>query len=170
MKRFILLGIILIGALLSWLQNNPSDQVPSPPSSLQEYPVLHIIDGDTIVIKTTTGEDKVRFIGIDAPETNVTNGAVECYGLEATEYLRYELEKETVTLEIDPSQGERDTYGRLLAYVFLNGTNINQALVLGGYAREFTYDEPYKYRKEFKEAEVQAKEAQKGIWAPSCNS
>jgi micrococcal nuclease len=169
MKRIISLIIVLIGALIGLHETKQQKPETSTTTPLT-YPVLHIIDGDTIVVKTPTGEDKVRLIGIDAPETNATNGAVECFGLEATEFLRYELEKETVTLELDSTQDERDTYGRLLAYVFLNGTNVNQLLLEGGYAREFTFNKAYHYRDSFKQSEVTAKEAKKGMWSSSCDS
>ena len=65
-----------------------------------------------------------------------------------------------------PVQGERDKYGRLLAYLFLpDGTNINLAMIAGGYAHEYTYNLPYKYQTQFKAAEKTAREAKLGLWA-----
>jgi micrococcal nuclease len=172
MKQVLFLAIIFLGIAWNMLQNIQTTTPPdeTTPSVVETYEIVSIIDGDTILVRTATGEERVRLIGIDAPETNVTNNAVECFGLEATQYLKDELANETVTLELDPSQDERDTYGRLLAYVFLNGNNINQALVSGGYAKEFTFNTPYRYQKEFREAETAAKQAQKGVWSPACTS
>jgi micrococcal nuclease len=82
------------------------------------------------------------------------------------------LAGQRVMLEKDPSQGERDKYGRVLAYVFrADGLFVNEYLVAQGYAHEYTYDAPYKYQARFKAAQAQAREEGRGLWAPdACES
>ncbi|MDR0608195.1 MAG: thermonuclease family protein [Candidatus Peribacteria bacterium] len=104
-------------------------------------------------------------IGIDAPESNTARyGYTECYGKEAKEYLEKLLTRaNTVQIEMDASQGATDKYGRLLGYVFYDDENINKKMITEGYAREYTYDGEYKYKKEFDEAEKYARKRVNGL-------
>jgi micrococcal nuclease len=78
------------------------------------------------------------------------------------------LENNFVTLESDETQGEKDKYGRLLRYVFLpDGTNFNLFMIEEGYAHEYTYSTRYKYQDEFRQAEVNARNNNKGLWSPT---
>jgi micrococcal nuclease len=75
--------------------------------------------------------------------------------------------KETVFLEADPSQGERDSFDRLLRYVFLeDGESFNERMFAEGYAHEYTFDLPYTYQAEYREAEQTARQQQRGLWHP----
>lgn len=130
------------------------------------YSISRIIDGDTIKIKTGGQNETVRLIGLDTPETVDPRRPVECFGKEASEKAKSILSGEKVRIETDPSQGLRDKYGRLLAYVFLSdGTLFNKMMIEEGYGHEYTYHLPYKYQKEFKAAEQTARELKKGLWA-----
>lgn len=136
------------------------------------YKVEGVIDGDTI--KLTIGEtiETVRLIGVDTPETVHPSQPVECFGKEASKKTGELLSGTMVIIEKDLSQNERDKYGRLLAYVFLpDGTNLNQKLIADGYAYEYTYNLPYKYQSEFKQAETDARNSKRGLWAEGvCNA
>ena len=91
---------------------------------------------------------------------------MECFGKEAADKAKEILERKRVRLENDPTQGERDKYDRLLRYIFLeDGTNFNKMMISEGYAFEYTYDFSYKYQKEFKDAEKEAQDKKKGLWA-----
>ena len=69
-------------------------------------------------------------------------------------------------MESDPTQGDKDKYNRLLRYIFLeDGTNFSKLMISDGYAREYTYQVPYRYMEEFKETEKEAREAKRGLWA-----
>ena len=69
-------------------------------------------------------------------------------------------------LKSDSTQANRDKYGRLLRYVYLgDGTLINQVMIEKGYAYEYTYNLPYKFQKEFKQAEAYARSQKLGLWA-----
>jgi micrococcal nuclease len=76
-----------------------------------------------------------------------------------------------VYLEFDDTQGTRDTYGRLLAYVYLeDGQMLNRKMIADGYAYEYTYRFPYKYQKEFRELVGFAQRNARGLWSPTtCN-
>ena len=123
-----------------------------------------VIDGDTIQLDT--GE-KVRYIGINAPETVHPSKPVECFGKEASDKNKELLEGKEIRLEKDIS--DTDKYGRLLRYVFVaeNDTEIfiNDYLVRNGFANSFSYPPDIKHQKKFQEAEIEARENKRGLWA-----
>ena len=76
------------------------------------------------------------------------------------------LDGKQVRLEPDVSQGDRDKYNRLLRYVYLeDATLVNKLLIQEGYAHEYTYRIPYTYQVEFEDAERDAREQKRGLWA-----
>ena len=144
----------------------------SPVSPAQKtYDVMRVVDGDTIDVSIDGEIERIRLIGINTPETVDPRKIVECFGVEASNKAKTLLTGKKMSLENDSSQGERDKYNRLLRYVFLeDGTNFNLLMVQEGYAYEYTYDLPYKYQTEFKNAQKQAEENKAGLWSPSaCN-
>ena len=131
------------------------------------YQVLKVVDGDTIHISYNGKDEKVRFVGLDTPETKDPRKPIQCFGREATAKMTELAENKKVRLEFDKTQGERDKYGRLLAFVY-NEDNKNLAyeMIRQGYGNEYTYNSnPYKYQSEFKEAAHKAREENKGLWA-----
>lgn len=127
------------------------------------YVVTKVIDGDTIEINNSL---KLRFIGVDTPETVDPTKSVQCFGAEASNIAKEKLLNQTVTLESDETQGDKDKYDRLLRYVILgDGTNFNKWLIENGYGHEYTYNKAYKYQKEFKTAEKEAMDSSLGLWA-----
>jgi len=152
----------------------PSQAPPTPaskPRSLEgPYKVARVVDGDTIRVIINGKEETVRLIGIDTPETVDPRKPVECFGREASAAAKRMLEGKSIYLEEDPTQSERDRYGRLLAYVWVDHTLFNLWMIRQGYAHEYTYDEPYKYRDEFRAAERYARTHDVGLWSPrTCN-
>lgn len=128
-------------------------------TSAQLVKVKRVIDGDTIEI--VTGQ-KIRYIGIDAPELHDPRKKVECFAREAFEKNKQLVEGKTVKVEKDVS--EVDRYGRLLRYVFLDNLFINQYLIAQGYAFASTFPPDVKYANIFKEAQKQAQEKNLGLW------
>lgn len=130
------------------------------------YRVLRVVDGDTIKVDLNGATETVRLIGIDAPETVHPTKPVQCFGPEATAEIRRLLVGGSVRLEEDASQGERDKYGRLLAYVFLpDGTDVDGLMVWEGFAREYTYNLPYKYQTKYRAAQTSARSEGRGLWS-----
>lgn len=129
--------------------------------------VTAVVDGDTLEVLGPDGEARVRLIGINTPETVDPRRPVECFGKEASAYAKTLLTDQEVRLEPDPTQDDRDRYGRLLRYVFLpDGRFVNLLMVAEGYAYEYTYGTAYRYQKEFREAQRQAQDADRGLWSP----
>lgn len=128
--------------------------------------VTRVVDGDTIVVLVNGVSEKVRLIGVDTPESVDPRKLVECFGKEASAFTTAALLNKNITLESDGNQSDRDKYGRLLRYVFLNdGSLINKLIISEGYGHEYTYDVPYKYQSEFKQAQTTARKSKKGLWA-----
>jgi len=127
------------------------------------YRVLSITDGDTIRIDFKGVSTPVRLIGIDTPEVNHPVEPVQCYGVEASRRTKELLDGKDVVLEQDVS--ETDRYGRILAYVWLNGEFINEKLVKEGYAFSSSYPPDVKYQEILNEAETYARENSLGLWS-----
>ncbi len=120
-----------------------------------------VIDGDTIELEKI---GKVRLIGVDTPETVHPQKAVERFGKEASEFTRKLVEGKRVWLEYD--QERKDKYNRTLAYVFLeDSTFVNAAIISLGYGFAYT-KYPFRYMELFRKLEREAREAQRGLWAP----
>lgn len=130
------------------------------------YPVLRVVDGDTIDISLDGVKTRIRLIGINTPETVDPRRPVQCFGKEASAKAKELLLGQNISIELDASQDKYDKYGRLLAYVYLaDGTFFNEKMIREGYAYEYTYRLPYTYQKEFKEAQRDASSAKRGLWA-----
>jgi micrococcal nuclease len=143
----------------------------SIPSDAKLLDVVKVVDGDTIDVSTDGKTERIRLIGINTPETVDPRKTVECFGKEASDKAKSILSGKKVYLEADITQGERDKYNRLLRYVFLeDGTNFNLQMIKDGYAYEYTYEVPYKYQLEFKNAQKYAQKNLNGLWSPNtCN-
>ena len=127
--------------------------------------VIRVIDGDTIEVRLSTGGRKdVRLVGIDTPEVY---GGVECGGPEASESLEGILPPQTrVALLSDPSQDEKDRYGRLLRYVHKGGKDVNRQQVYRGFASVYVYDHnPFMRTVGYRKAARLAKQSGRGVWA-----
>ena len=141
---------------------------PSPPSSTvmgtTTALVTKVIDGDTIdiIVDGTTEPIRVRYIGVDTPEP-YSKGQPECGSHEATGRNTELVDGKIVTIVpgIDPS----DTYGRLLAYVYVGDQFVNQALVAEGYASVMMFKPNTQYKKDFTTLDNQARRDKLGIWA-----
>ena len=155
--------------------DSPSQVADSQPSGVNNsaaeeaplYQVIKIIDGDTVDILIDGATERIRVIGLDTPETVDPRRPIECFGLEASAKAEELLLNQKVRLEADPTQGEKDTYNRLLRYVFLSdGRNYSLEMIKQGYGHEYTYNLPYKYQQVFQAAENAARSTQRGLWAP----
>ncbi len=179
--------LTLIGYLLGYLrksstpnslnpQASPTPQVSQALSAVTSvdntntgeigYKVTKVIDGDTIQIE---GGYKIRYIGIDAPETVDPKRPVGCYGRQASDKNKELVLGKNIIPEKDVS--ETDKFGRLLRYVYLAGPEassgsvfVNDYLVRSGYAKVSTYPPDVKYQQQFLESERYARENNLGLW------
>lgn len=161
------LSIIFTGILILFIgieigirysRNNNFNQT-SEPTVISEARVVRVIDGDTIEIE---GGERVRYIGIDAPETVEPQKPVECFGSEASDKNKELVAGKTVRLEKDTT--DRDKYNRLLRYVYVDETLVNAELVKQGFARAWAYPPDVKYQDQIDEAEQAAKKIKSGLW------
>lgn len=135
------------------------------------YTVSSVVDGDTVKINMNGKTETLRLIGLDTPETLDPRKLVQCFGKEASNKAKELLVGKKVRIETDPSQGSKDKYNRTLAYIYLeNGLFYNKYMIEQGYAHEYTYNIPYKYQSEFKEAVKRSQDSKLGLWSPdTCN-
>ena len=102
-------------------------------------------------------EEKVRFIGVDTPETHDPRKPVMCYGVEASNYTKKLIGNNRVRLQADSLDTNRDRYDRLLRYVYLpDGILVNAKLIAEGYGLDYPFF-PFEKAQEFKDDEIQAK-------------
>lgn len=128
--------------------------------------IVRVVDGDTIVVRSDGGEETVRLIGVDTPETKHPSKPVQCFGKEATAFTTSLLPKGTaVRLERDVE--ERDRYGRVLAYVHRvdDGVFVNLELARQGFADVLTIPPNVAYSTEFVAAVAEARIEQRGLWS-----
>jgi micrococcal nuclease len=161
-----LLGLLLLVALALVARSRGGDDADGPTSG-GSASVVRVVDGDTVVVRVGGGEDTVRLIGVDTPETVDPRSPVECFGEEASARTKDLLPAGTpVRLVADAEP--RDRYDRLLAYVYrADGTFVNLALVEEGYASVLTYPPNVAHTSEFTAAAARAREAGRGLWG-SC--
>jgi len=163
MKRS-LISVLLAVIVLVFYTLQPPPFVPKTDTS--STTVVRVVDGDTIVVLQNGKKENVRLIGVDTPETVDPRKPVQCFGKEASAFTKKVLTNQTIRLESDPTQQDRDKYKRLLRYVYLpDGTLVNKKIIADGYGFEYTYRIPYQFRDEFKEAQSEARLKQRGLWA-----
>jgi micrococcal nuclease len=164
--KIILIIIIAIVTIFISYQSKPKLKLDIN----RQYLVSNVIDGDTFEIKSDNKILKIRMMGVDTPETVDPRKTVQCFGKEASDKTKELLLNKNINIEIDKSQSVYDKYGRILAYVKReDGLSINRYLVENGYAHEYTYKIPYKYQKEFKKLEKDAREGKLGLWGSLCS-
>lgn len=174
MKRLLILFLIslafLSSACLKEQDSNLKQEVKEKSLLKQEdqksgveVRVTEVIDGDTIKVEINGTEYKLRYIGVNTPETKDPRKPVEEYGQEAYQYNKKLVEGKTVRLVKDVS--ETDKYERLLRYVYVGNLFINAELVKRGYAFASSYPPDVKYSDLFRQLEAQARKSNTGLWA-----
>ncbi len=158
--------LCLLSLLCACIQPSRSES-STQRAHVLEARVLHIHDGDTIVVRTSGREETVRLLGVDCPEITHPRQAVEHFGPEASAFTRGLVEGTTVELHIDPLADLRDKYDRLLRYVTLaDGRMLNALLIEEGYCRVIEWF-PFEEREAFTQLESLAREAARGLWQAS---
>ncbi len=131
------------------------------------YPVIRVVDGDTISILYHGKPEKIRLLNVDTPESvhpDASRNSV--MGKKASDYTRRRLSGQSVSLEFE--NRKRGKYGRLLAYVILGGENYNLELVREGWSPYYTkYGNSDVYHEQFTTAQHRAKIGRVNIWNPA---
>jgi micrococcal nuclease len=158
-------------------QKETRDKTENVTKDSRFHPVTKVVDGDTFETEIDGKKEKVRMLGIDTPEKFESNKldkdaertgndkkTIKKLGELSSEYAKKLLAGKKVRLEIDPIGDEKDRYGRLLRYVYLeDGTFLNLKLVEDGYANAYTRFEISK-KNEIVNAEKRARENKRGLW------
>ena len=156
-------------------QNRPDNQIEEQaggqvPASAQSGDLIPIklvktIDGDTIKIRYEGKEQNVRYLLIDTPETNHPRLGKQPFGDQAKERNRELLANGEVSIEFDIGP-RTDKYGRLLAYVYVDGESVEEKLLEEGLARvAYVYPPNTRHLDRFEKAEKRAKDKGIGIWS-----
>jgi len=132
-----------------------------PPASATAY-VTRVVDGDTIEVRLGGGEEDVRYIGVDTPETVKPDTPVQCFGPQASAFNHALVEQRRVRLVFGAER--RDVYGRLLAYVYLGERFVNAELLRRGLARTLTIPPNDRFAERFERLQTAAARAGRGLW------
>jgi micrococcal nuclease len=155
--RRLALGVIIVMLLASGAAPHPR---------LLDAVVVRVVDGDTIRVKL--GDDRVervRYIGVNAPELHHPRKGEEPGGRQAAAVNRQLVDGRRVRLELDVRL--RDRYGRLLAYVWVDDVMVNAELVSLGYAQVMTVPPNVRYQSLFVKLQRDARESGRGLWHPA---
>lgn len=135
---------------------------------LGTYKVVRVVDGDTFIINYNGKEERVRLIGVDTPESVHPNEEKNtAFGKKVSNFSKEKLTNKEVQIEFDVSQ--RDKYGRLLCYVYVDGQMYNKLLLEEGLAKVATYPPNIKYVEDFTKIQKEARENKKGMWQDEFN-
>lgn len=168
MKLFKLFIVIIVPLLLSMAACQSNEEISSNLTTPDGTPLIsatvtNVVDGDTIDVEIKGQDERVRLLLIDTPETKHPSKPVQSFGPEASEYTKTALLGKQVGLEKDVS--ERDQYGRVLAYIWLDDKMHNEALIEKGLARVATFPPDIKYVDRFREVQLEAQQKGVGIWS-----
>ena len=167
--------IVVIVAVIAWLFGNDTlTQNDTGNSDIVAGVVVRAVDGDTAVVKVDGQEKRVRFLGVDTPETVHPNKPVQFYGKEASNFTKESLNGRRVWLEYD--ENPQDRYGRHLAYIWLSKPSdinedsiranmFNAKLLLGGYAKVMIIKPNKRYESLFKKFQDEARQSGLGVWS-----
>ncbi|MBR0315366.1 MAG: thermonuclease family protein [Synergistaceae bacterium] len=135
--------------------------------------VSRVVDGDTMSVIVGNEERRVRFLGVDTPETVHPNKPVQYYGKEASQFTKNSLTGKRIWLEYDKNPTDR--YNRHLAYIWTSKPNqinestmrenmFNARLLLDGYAKVMMIKPNTKYKELFEKFQNEAKSSKRGLW------
>jgi len=160
----LVLGVLAVAAYTATAGDDP------PPAGRKSAgQVVRVVDGDTIHVRVDGRREKVRYIGVDTPESVKPGTPVQCFAKRASALNARLVEGEQVRLVLDAE--ERDRYGRVLAYVYRarDGLFVNAALVRRGYAQPLTIPPNVAHAGEFRRLAATARRQGRGLWS-SCGS
>lgn len=123
------------------------------------------VDGDTIKVILNKKEYTVRMLAVDTPESVHPTKGVEYYGKEASEFTCQSVKNaKKLELEYDDDSDKEDKYGRLLAWVFVDGKLLQEELVKNGYAKVAYLYGDYKYTEKLESVQEKASAKNIGVW------
>ena len=124
--------------------------------------VTTVVDADSIHVILGERTERIRLIGVDAPEVDHPDQPAECYGHESANFTQRTLEGRSIRIEFDVER--RDRFDRVLAYVFHDSELFNEKLVAEGFAVERSYPPNLAHQEELRGAEAEARQNGRGLW------
>jgi micrococcal nuclease len=160
-RSLLLLAVSIVALAVAW-SGRGGDAAPARDRIGR---VVRVVDGDTIAVSLDGRAERVRYIGIDTPESVKPGTPVQCYAHKAAAENARLVARERVRLVLDVEA--RDRFGRLLAYVYRvrDGAFVNAALVRGGFARTLTIPPDVRFAARFRALAAQARRAGRGLWS-----
>lgn len=157
LKSVVIMGVTIMILLVLSACQQESNRIPAV--------VEKVVDGDTLKVSVNGKSETVRLLLVDTPESVHPSKPVQPYAVEASNFVKGQLpEGKKVELELDA--GERDKYRRLLAYVWVDETMLNERLLEKGYARvAYVFEPNTKYVDRFREIQKKAQEQELNIWS-----
>lgn len=156
MKKWILSFVLLLVTIGCSLDQGDRNLISAD--------VIRVVDGDTIIVNISGKEETVRLLLVDTPETVHPTKPVQPFGPEASTFTKKLLTGKNVQLEMDV--GERDKYGRLLAYLYVDDQMVNEILLERGLARvAYIFEPNTRYVDDFQTIQKQAQQQELGIWS-----
>lgn len=164
MRRFVPWVLLLVVAATAGRSALGGDEPRSSPGGTLAGRVVRVVDGDTVHVRIDSDghKEKVRYIGVDTPESVKPGTPVQCFAKAAAAANARLVGGRRVTLE--PDAEPRDRYGRFLAYVRVNGRMVNEALVRDGYATPLTIPPNVRHAERFRRLAAEARRAGRGLW------
>jgi micrococcal nuclease len=164
-RSLVLLAVSLAALAVAWTSRGGD---PAPTRD-RVGRVARVVDGDTIVVALDGRSERVRYIGIDTPESVKPGTPVQCFAHRAAAQNARLVARERVRLVLDAEP--RDRFGRLLAYVYRerDGLFANAALLRDGFARTLTIPPNVRFAERFRALAAQARRAGRGLWS-ACGS
>ena len=183
--KYLLILLLIASVACSETESFDNSSLPAPAQNeatekSSMVKITKVIDGDTMDVRFEDGTtDRVRLLGVDTPETNAKNKPNEygeitdlkCltrWGNKSDDYARSILDGKEVRLVFDEGAGERGYYGRLLAYIEIDGYDFNESLISRGYARVYEEGTSSRERRYLSE-QKKVKSEGKGLWGDCIN-
>lgn len=155
----VLVAVLAVTSLAGWRLGSARSSDGTGGASAR---VTHVVDGDTLDVELGGRRERVRLLGVDTPETVDPDRPIGCYGPEASAFTARRLTGRTVRLRFDRER--RDRYGRLLAYLEVDGRRFNDELLTGGYARLLVIPPNGRHGRAMLDEELAARSAGRGLW------
>jgi micrococcal nuclease len=168
MRRLVIAIVVVLAALLA---GGGALRLDGSEHDAGRARVLRVVDGDTILVRIPgppARRERVRYIGIDAPESVTPDRPDECYGDASAAENRRLVDGRTVSLSTDVER--RDRFGRLLAYVRVDGRFVNAELVRRGFATTLRIPPNTAHAARLRALEREARRARRGLWGACARS
>jgi micrococcal nuclease len=160
-KNMKFMSILFFMAAAIFYLVHEKNPLPAEQKSSAFVPVVEVHDGDTVSVTVDQKREKVRLVGIDAPEMGQ-----KPWGEKAKKYLETLLSSSGWKVKLEYDVEKKDKYGRILAYLWTTeGEMINLLMLKKGYATLFTFPPNVKHVNEFRAAQRTARDGRLGIWS-----